>query len=402
MKPGLPYFCLAAGCAALLLPGLARSHELRGYVAADLRYFAHASLFPEQYGRTNPSAVFAPEYFHEFKGGRDVFTFEPFLRLDPDDSQRSHADIRQLNWLHVERDWELRVGIGRVFWGVTEVQHLVDIINQTDAVEDTDGEDKLGQPMVQLSLIRDWGTLEIFALPGFRERTFPGRDGRLRSGIPVEDDDAEYESSAEDTRLDWALRWSRALGDWDIGIAQFSGTSREPRFVPRVTSGGNVELIPFYDTINQTSLDVQATLGNWLWKLEAIWRAGHGDRFYAFGFGLEYSFYGVFETDADLGIVLEYMKDDRDAQAPPNVFENDIFLGLRLALNDVQATDLLAGVVVDHVDETRFFSLEGSRRIGDRWRVELDLRVFSHVDADDLLFSLRRDDHLQLRLARFF
>ncbi|MDD7885073.1 hypothetical protein [Flavivirga sp. 57AJ16] len=40
---------------------------------------------------------------------------------------------------------------------MTESNHLVDIINQTDAVETFDGEEKLGQPMVQLS----WGTDNI-------------------------------------------------------------------------------------------------------------------------------------------------------------------------------------------------------------------------------------------------
>ena len=34
--------------------------------------------------------------------------------------------------------------------------------NQTDGVEDIDSEDKLGQPMVNLTLERDWGALDLY------------------------------------------------------------------------------------------------------------------------------------------------------------------------------------------------------------------------------------------------
>ena len=79
-------------------------------------------------------------------------------------------------------DWELRLGIGKVFWGVTESRHLVDTINQSDGVEDIDGEAKLAQPMATLSWIRDWGVVELLVLPYFRERTFAGVEGRPRQG----------------------------------------------------------------------------------------------------------------------------------------------------------------------------------------------------------------------------
>ena len=92
--------------------------------------------------------------------------FSPFLRLDQVDENRTHWDIRELYWLYFSRVWEIRVGVRTVFWGVTELQHLVDVINQTDLVENIDGEQKLGQPMVNLALIHDWGTVELFILTG--------------------------------------------------------------------------------------------------------------------------------------------------------------------------------------------------------------------------------------------
>ena len=377
------------------------AHELTGFVALEYRGFWQSPLFRDQHDH-EPSVVAQPEYFHEWNRGDDVFTFTPFFRYDVHDSKRTHGDVREFSWLHAADEWELYVGIGKVFWGVTEVEHLVDIINQTDFVEDIDGEDKLGQPMLRLSWIQDWGTLQLFTLPGFRERTFAGSEGRLRPAEPIDVDDAEYESGAEWRHVDFALRYEHTFGDFDVGVAHFWGTSREPRIIPRFTLKG-VDLHPHYDIIHQSSLDAQATLDNWLLKLEVIYRNGHGHGFAALTGGVEYSFYGVFETDIDVGIVAEGMYDHRDPdKAPPNPFQRDAFLGLRLGFNDVQNTEFLGGAIYDFEFHHVTYFVEASRRIGDRWKVELDVRIFSRFDPTDPGGFTRRDDHAQLRISRFF
>ena len=66
-------------------------------------------------------------------------------------------------------------------------------------------------------------------LPGFRERSFPGRDGRLRAGLPVDEDAARYDSDLGQANVDAALRYSHFIGDWDVGLYFFRGTGREPR-----------------------------------------------------------------------------------------------------------------------------------------------------------------------------
>ncbi len=391
-------------CIALLLVARAApagAAELTGFVSLEYRGYWSDPLFIEQHHH-EPSVVLQPEFYHEWNAGDDIFTFTPFFRYDVMDNRRTHPDIRELSWLHVGDDWEMTLGISKVFWGVTEVQHLVDIINQTDLVEDIDNEDRLGQPMLRLAYIHDWGTLTFFTLPGFRERTFPGDDGHFRAFEPIDVSDAEYESGAEWRHVDFALRYAHTFGDFDVGIAHFYGTSREPRIVPRPTATG-LDLHPYYDIIQQTSLDVQATLDNWLWKLEAIYRTGHGPEFWALTGGLEYSFYGVFDTDVDVGIVAEGMYDHRDMEkAPQTQFQRDGFLGLRLGFNDVQSTEFLGGAVYDFEYQNITYFVEASRRIGDRWKIELDIRIFSRFREGEPGGFLRRDDHAQLRLSRFF
>ena len=76
--------------------------------------------------------------YHEWADGKQSVSFIPFARLDQGDDERTHADIRELSWSYIARDYEWTIGFSKVYWGVTEAQHLVDIINQTDLVEDFD------------------------------------------------------------------------------------------------------------------------------------------------------------------------------------------------------------------------------------------------------------------------
>jgi hypothetical protein len=275
----------------------------------------------------------------------------------------------------------------------------VDVINQKDAVEDIDEEDKLGQPMVQLALQRGWGRLETFALLGFRERTFAGRSGRLRTPLPVDTDAARYESGAGQHRIDGAVRYSHYIGDWDVGAHWFQGTGREPRLIP---DPGGAWLIPFYDIVNQVGVDVQYTREAWLWKFEGLGREGQGDTFGAAVGGFEYTFYQVGSSAADVGLLVEYLYDGRDRTAPVTAFDDDVFVGSRLALNDTQDTQILAGAVVDREDGSTAALVEAERRIGNDYKVELESRLFFDVDKANTLSSFERDTFVTLRFSRYF
>ena len=83
-------------------------------------------------------------------------------------------------------------------------------------------------------------------------------------------------------------------------------------------------------------------------------------------------------------------------------FENDIFIGTRFTLNDVNSTDFLAGFIVDADDHTTSASFEGSTRIGDTVRVTLNIYLFENVDEDSAFYSLRKDDQIEAKIAWYF
>lgn len=391
--------------APLLAPPAARAAQwdLGADVAGELRLFPQTPAFAGQFERLQPSLAFNGELRVESDDRRHQVVVAPFFRLDAQDGERTHGDLREAYYRWIGDGLEVLVGAARVFWGVTESRHLVDIINQVDGVEDIDEEDRLGQPMVQLALLRDWGRLDFYVLPLFRERTFPGRAGRLRFSPLVDADRARYASEREAAHTDFALRWSHYFGALDIGVGWFRGTSREPVFVPELTERGERVFAPFYSQIDQVGIDAQVTTGAWLWKLESIVRAGQGDAFVAAAGGVEYTRYGVTPGGADLGLLAELLYDDRDpVEAPVTTLERDVFYGARLTLNDVADTGVLAGLVTDLRRGSTGGLIEAQRRLGRYWTGELEARFFFAVDDADLLAAFARDSFVTVRFTRYF
>jgi len=140
-----------------------------------------------------------------------------------------------------------------------------------------------------------------------------------------------------------------------------------------------------------------------LWKFEGLLREGQGGFFAATVGGLEFTLYQVQQSAADRGLLIEYHLDGRDeVEAPVTLFDNDVFLGTRLALNDVQDSELLAGAVIDSEDASTFPFAEANRRIGDSWVVEIEGRFFSNIDQSDPGLAFERDDFVNLSVQRHF
>lgn len=382
-----------------LVAGAGRaSWDVSSNIDLTTRIFTENARWPGQDNSTAQLSIVGSSEFR-WRGDESRASIIPYLRYDETDDERSLADLREAYWAKEAESYELLIGVNTVFWGVTESVHLVDIINQTDAVADIDGEDKLGQPMINLEMQRDWGLFSVYVLPYFRERTFAGKDGRLRTPVPVDTDNAQYESSDEENHVDLALRYSHYFGNVDIGLSAFSGTNREPRLLPNAEGS---KLIPYYDQINQLGLDLQYTIDAWLWKLEAIARETQNDSFTAAVGGFEYTFYQVADSATDVGALLELQYDGRDEDEPLTLTDNDLFAGIRLALNDIQDTTMLTGMGYDLETSETYLNVEAERRLGEDTVLELRARFFTNADLDDTGYAIENDDYLQLQLSRYF
>ena len=442
-------FCLA------LAPLTATAWDADLLLAAEARHFYH-----QDDDGTSWSLAAQPRLFHDWNRRRDRIEAELFYRHDSQDDRRSHGDVRSLYYQHIARDWEASVGLRRVYWGVTESRHLVDIINQSDLVEDLDAEQKLGQPMLTLTLIRDIGNFDFFIMPYQRARTFPGPDGHPRIPLPVDTASARYESDDGQEHVDYAIRWRTRSGGLDFNLHVFDGTAREPDMLPCLAQGSdfndtmygpncdleaaiappsqplrdrvidllqilglapsdaeleqayletvmpevlaNLVLVPDYARLRQVGVDAQYIRGGWAWKLEAVLREQGGDNSVAAVAGFEYTFSDFAGRGWDVGGLFEYLYDEQETLLSARS-DDDLFLGLRVGFNDVASSQLLAGFFFDRDSgKDHLVQIEASRRIGANWRAALKARHFEQVPGDSLTGFLDDEDMVSLTVERYF
>ena len=418
--------------------------ELSGRVSLEGRYFPKTGIDPSHQSSHTTGIVVEPKLYVEDLEGRSA-TVVPFFRYDSADSVRTHWDLREAYVLLFgelgESEWEVRLGADRVFWGVAESQHLVDVVNQIDFLEHPNGEVKLGQPMVHVTWTADWGVLEFFGLPYHRPRIYPGRGGRLRFAGLVDSGRVQYESGAEEWHPDFAARYSHSFGPLDIGLSVFDGTSREATLVCappdcdfRGSSAVPPAFIPYYAQIRQFGLDAQLTLDAWLFKFEAMHRSGERnllgrekeyvaavvqgggfddivglyreEEYVAAVVGGEYTFYSVFDSTADVGLLAEWNYDERGRLALPRrqpmTLDNDFFVGARLSFNDVQSTEITAAFLTDASRATRNLGVEFDRRLFDRWSLHAEANMILSIDPLDVQYVGRRDGFFEFHLEYNF
>ena len=386
--------------------------EYSGRLSIESRPFSEPALYLGQKSGGG-SIVLEPNlYFEDTQGSGWSFNLVPFFRTDSADNDRSHSDLREayLLWFGEAGDaseWELRLGVDRVFWGVAESNHLVDIVNQTDLVDHPYGEIKLGQLMAHLTFSGDWGVAEIFGMPHHRLRTFPGRGGRLRSPYVVDNKQATYENGAEQKHVDWAARYSHSIGSADIGVSVFDGTSREPYLKPGQSDDGGNILIPHYEQIQQFGLDASMVAGPLLFKLEAIHRTGardlvgKEDDYSAYTLGGEYTFYSILDSVVDLTLFSEWNKDERGVNSTDDL-NNDFFLAGRFMFNDVQNTAITVAAVKDTELDTSTLTVEFDRRLSDQWELDVEWVEFLEADKKDIVYGSRNDSYVALVLTYNF
>ncbi len=375
------------------------SAEVGGSVAADGRVFVEPPKYPGQAAGNGVSLVAEPRLEVKSLSGTHTLTVKPFYRLDPNDERRSHFDVREAKYRFSLEHFELVVGSDVITWGTLEAYRPSDVLNQIDFVESYTGSAKLGQPFIELAWVGESSSFKFYALPYFRERTFPGVRGRLRFPATLDVDHPEYESPLRQYTPSAAARYAFNVGDLDVGLSAFGGVSREPRFIVELTSGN---VAPRYDLSYQASADAQLTLDALTLKAEGFVRAWT-NRFIVFGgagVGLDYTVYKVFD-EANLTFAAEFVFDTRPLTGPVTFFDHDAFAGMRLAFNDVANTEINAGALVDVVDASTFGTVEASRRFGDHWRVTASVNLFFGTPGK-LQTSFVRDNFGQLRVAYFF
>jgi hypothetical protein len=370
-----------------------RTIQLSGWLESEIRLFPHAGLYNVQ-RRVYPALGGELRLAGTLAQQEQRWTITGFARGDVDDPHRSHLELREASWTWQPADWQLRAGILTAFWGVTESNRLVDVVNQRDQREAPDVDAKLGQPGIAWRGPAAGGTLEILALTYHRPRVFGLGSARFRPpstfiSAPL------YESAAGRRRVDWAGRWTTHAHALDIGFSHFWGTSREPEFL------NDSAPQPRYAVMHQTGLDAQLTLGALLIKTEAIRREEHGHATGAMTTGGEYVFGNVAGTGGDVTVFAELSLDERRARTLTGL-DRDLFIAARWNPNAEAGTELLVAGTLDLARGANVVRVEASRRMSTNWRMVGEAHLIGAQREPEFGYLMRRDSFVRAAITRHF
>lgn len=396
--------------------------EISGKLEAEQNFYFKMPATSVQHNHHN-SVMGRLKFYQGFKNNDYSLHAELFGRADQYDKKRTRGAIRELYLLALGNSFELRMGIAKVHWGVVESQQLVNIINQTDAVEDIENEHKLGQAMVNLKLAQfaGFGSWDFFVLPGFKERTFVGKRGRLRPDFLILDHaQASYQSPKAKHHVDSALRFSHFANNIDFGLAHFYGTSREPLILATsklvFTPAPSLKITgyrPYYPLIKQTSFDAQTAIGSYLLKLEAVYRSGKlavnpqtqmpvNDNYFAAAYGFEYSFHNLFDSDKSINLIVEHNYDQRRKKAL-TLLQNDVLLAARLEFNNPQSSQIQIGIMQDMDYQSSGLNIKASTRIGSSVLLSLKSINYLYAGSNDFFGrQMQQNGFVKIAAAYYF
>ena len=390
----LIYILVSLSLLTLSKHSLALEYKSYGYIQPEFSYFLDGKGRHNQ-SKDKPSIFGQATFITYVQDDAAKITMNAIGRYDDKDNNRTYFDLQKFKYEYFLDDATISIGNDIVFWGVNESFHVVDIINQSNIAENLAGTKKLGQPMLALSLYKEIGDINLYIMPYFRERIFPGNKGRPRYAAEIDKDSVTFESSEKEKRIDLAIRFSKVIDDFDIGISHFRGNARDPELN---VDQSTLKLNPYYPILSQTSIDIQATKESWLYKLEALTGKIESENHVRAAGGFEYTFYGINDTSQDLGIVAEYLFDDRNS----NPFNNETALAIRWTKNDINSTALLAGAYLDLRGDSNRFFCEYEKRLKDDLKLFLDASLNGHINSNDFTYAFKDDSSLTIKIAKYF
>jgi hypothetical protein len=355
--------------------------DVYGWFEAEGRFFLHPAVNPQGQPLQNDywfngSMAWEPGLLVDVTDYMD-FELTLFGRVDQHDRSRTHGDMREVYFDLSFDAWTLGFGVHQVHWGVTQSNNQVDIINQVDFVEDfVETNIKLGQAMVTSSYTHEKaGAFALYVMSWARPLVFPSTQGRPSLVVPVDNSTRVYESRLKQGQIDVAARWSGSQQGFDWGLSYFFGTARQPQLFAQEVATPDEHLQPVYELIHQGGLESRFIHGGWQLQVDAVVRGGQGPTFGAVTGGFGYTFYDARGSIVDFGIVTEYNYDGRENNTFI-VFQNDLFVGFQIDVDEPGQTQILIGFYVDVEDASFYILGDASRRFDEHWEIWLGTRAY--------------------------
>ncbi len=292
---------------------LADDLEIKGNIGVEYKKqdFANTSI-KDITSKSINGQLELTKYYEELK----LFTNIEALK-DKDNNERKYIKLNEAYIKYEAEDYDLLIGKDIRFWGSLEIHTLTDIFNKKNTINDLyDKDKKLG--IKNITYTKYFKNEDEISLILTDDNPYSKylKYGGSRDDIASRDFSYIFSTNKDDDKL---LTYHTAIVDDTIYKIEFAYISSK--------------------TI---------------------------DNYSELGIGLEHTLYGLIDKK-DLGIIVEYYKSDNKTLS----FQDDIFTGIRVNFNDIDDSDIVAGMIKDLDTQQKGYSFEYNTRFKDNFKFQM-------------------------------
>lgn len=349
-----------------------------------------------------------------------AFGARMYARSDSADQGRSLVVLEEL-WLQAGAEHVVaRAGVDIFNWSATEAFHPADIINARNFDSDVERYEKIGEPFLSVEGRWPRGSVAAYYLPYVGRPFLPSRASRL-NGLPEALSIAEFASldaggapSSERFMHQGALRVRQTIGDADLSLHVVRHVDRsQPELLVNPADG---TATPLMRTVTQVGGAYQQVIEPVIVKMELGYRffVDPDDRFpelltlpdrdhLQLALGVEYSWaWGGSESSLILeGQSIFFAEPWLRRQL--HIFQRDVLIGYRLALDDPGATTFSLSAIADvEIFDELLVNASVERRLWKDWTISAVVRGVAGTRGASALVLPADSDHLRLSLTRYF
>jgi len=316
------------------------------------------------------------------------------------DNERSFSRVNEVYAQYEFEEDQILFGKSIRFWGALEVVNIVDGFNIQDTRNDPNRTDKIGAYNFEYS--HYYEESEFSFITKFYEQSNEMADSSYMYSALTKSDSLENKLDSEESlyRPTVYLKYSGSLSDdvtLDYAFIYQNGYDSQ-RYLSK--SGNSFKqhayLVNKFMTYNTMVID------STLYKLEFLYAdiidEDKISDYIHVALGIEHTLEQL-EDGTEIGLISEYyyydtLDDDKFSDLDlAQVFQNDLFLGLRYSLNDEADTSAVGGVITDTQYNEQSYYVEYQTRIFDTFKLKLDARYIEPSTSHNTIFANQGRQH---------
>ncbi len=374
-------------------------------------------------GKHDQSLTLIQKVEGAYKKNNFKLFYKIYAQGDLDDTQ-SHSEKVKRSFARVDElytAWEFGQGsstllIGKKLrhWGALEAKNITDVFNPLDLRNSTHESDKLGVWNTQYSYFTENGELSVMVKHYEQDQKisatpygyyFLPTDIAFEERLIVQDKrnyPTSYLSYTASTQWDNALDYALILQHGYDSQKFFTFKS----FNPNVIQANSYLVNKF---LSYNTMVAGATLIKAEFVYADVLKEPTVSDYWQAALGFEHEIEPFMTQDGKLGLIAEYYHYEtleagkRTDLQLYEVFQNDLFLGLRFSFNDADDSSLLLGAIMDTEYDEAAYSAEYETRMQGGMKFQMKYQYIEPSEAYNTAYaSLGRLQSLRFHLSYHF